>query len=417
MQEAVNKEHNDNITDSLKQEFTFSPKIHNPKKYSRKNIIDTHIKKRQFSPISARHFERTIGLPIVKSSKIKKIEETSNNKNNDDIFNVDMFEAENTNVIRNNVEEKTSNSSYFKRENSVEIIETKKENDQTHNNSKINFTIKKDTGNKELEEGLTDNLLVNFNEKKDIEGKEDEQVNRNDEDKEKKLKNVFSFETNDDFVNAKTKNNLEEDEDCFDYLDIRRNRTKKVNENIEETDEKEDNIDEQILKELDSTNHGSSDYPLHIDSDSDNEQDQDEFEKEKSNDPVIVAPTRRTSVITRSQQKKSHALKDKIICVFPKGAPDAITLFQSDIDRLVPDIHLNDSIIDFYMRYIRDFILTEEQRKKFFFFNCFFFRSLTSKNAGYEKVKNWTRNVNIFDFDYIFIPINQRYYFTSLFLL
>lgn len=48
-----------------------------------------------------------------------------------------------------------------------------------------------------------------------------------------------------------------------------------------------------------------------------------------------------------------------------------------------------------------------ELRSKFFFFNSFFYRKLV--DSGYEHVKKWTRNVNIFDYEYIIVPINQEY--------
>lgn len=68
-------------------------------------------------------------------------------------------------------------------------------------------------------------------------------------------------------------------------------------------------------------------------------------------------------------------------------------------------------------RYLSDKIRTEE-RHRFHFFNTFFFqkldalrrdssRALEGRDA-FQSVRKWTRNVNIFETDYIFIPVNFR---------
>ncbi|KAK7410459.1 hypothetical protein VNO78_01257 [Psophocarpus tetragonolobus] len=101
--------------------------------------------------------------------------------------------------------------------------------------------------------------------------------------------------------------------------------------------------------------------------------------------------------------------------IYPKGDPDAVSLSKRDVDLLQPDTFINDTIIDFYIQYLKNQIL-EEEKPRFHFFNSFFFRKLADmdKNpssasdgkAAFLRVRKWTRKVNLFAKDYIFIPVN-----------
>ncbi|XP_021859933.1 probable ubiquitin-like-specific protease 2B isoform X2 [Spinacia oleracea] len=109
--------------------------------------------------------------------------------------------------------------------------------------------------------------------------------------------------------------------------------------------------------------------------------------------------------------------------VYPKGAADAVVISKRDVDLLEPDTFLNDTIIDFYIKYLENEISSSE-RARFHFFNCFFFRKLADpdKNpsgvfdgkAGYQRVRKWTRKVNLFEKDYIFIPVNYNLHWSLI---
>jgi sentrin-specific protease 7 len=68
-------------------------------------------------------------------------------------------------------------------------------------------------------------------------------------------------------------------------------------------------------------------------------------------------------------------------------------------------------------RYLKN-KLQEQEKARFHFFNSFFFRKLAGmdKNAPYtcdgksafQSVRKWTRKVNLFEKDYIFIPVNFK---------
>ncbi|XP_022951342.1 probable ubiquitin-like-specific protease 2B isoform X1 [Cucurbita moschata] len=101
--------------------------------------------------------------------------------------------------------------------------------------------------------------------------------------------------------------------------------------------------------------------------------------------------------------------------VYPKGDPDAVSISKRDVDLLQPETFVNDTIIDFYIQYLKSQIDPKEKHR-FHFFNSFFFRKLADLDkdpssasdgkAAFLRVRKWTRKVNLFDKDYIFIPIN-----------
>lgn len=109
--------------------------------------------------------------------------------------------------------------------------------------------------------------------------------------------------------------------------------------------------------------------------------------------------------------------------IYPKGDPDAVAISKRDIELLQPDTFINDTIIDFYIKYLKTKIPPNE-RHRFHFFNSFFFRKLADLDmdpesasegrAAFLRVRKWTRKVNIFEKDYIFIPVNFNLHWSLL---
>ena len=68
-------------------------------------------------------------------------------------------------------------------------------------------------------------------------------------------------------------------------------------------------------------------------------------------------------------------------------------------------------------RYLKNEMQPEE-RHRFHFFNSFFFRKLIDldkdplsafeSKAAFQRVRKWTRKVNLFEKDYVFIPVNFK---------
>uniref|UniRef100_A0A183BWD1 ULP_PROTEASE domain-containing protein n=1 Tax=Globodera pallida TaxID=36090 RepID=A0A183BWD1_GLOPA len=111
---------------------------------------------------------------------------------------------------------------------------------------------------------------------------------------------------------------------------------------------------------------------------------------------------------------------------FPPTGRDSCSVHYADLKYLSRNFMLNDTIIDFYLKYIQHCLVPQERRAKIFIFNSFFFGRLTQPPPGgkpsnavtlatklrrvasnFQKVKNWTKRVNLFDMDYVVVPINE----------
>ncbi|KAJ5947610.1 hypothetical protein N7466_000625 [Penicillium verhagenii] len=136
-------------------------------------------------------------------------------------------------------------------------------------------------------------------------------------------------------------------------------------------------------------------------------------------------PTRRT---TRNTNNSFHDLfkgapqpKDenrdnwKKPMVYPRSGKKRAEVSVEDRDRLREDEFLNDNLIGFYLRFLQDHLerTNEAAAKRIYFFNSFFFATLTNTAKGdqginYSGVEKWTRNIDLFSYDYIIVPINQN---------
>lgn len=100
--------------------------------------------------------------------------------------------------------------------------------------------------------------------------------------------------------------------------------------------------------------------------------------------------------------------------IYPKVGKKKTTVEYVDLERLDEGEFLNDNLIGFYLRFLENQF---EQRdpdlaKRVYFFNTYFFASLTNTPRGtrginYEAVQKWTRSVDLFDYDYVVVPINE----------
>ena len=122
------------------------------------------------------------------------------------------------------------------------------------------------------------------------------------------------------------------------------------------------------------------------------------------------------SVSQELRFSKRHGLgvRWKKPLVFPAIGKKKTTVEFDDLGRLDDGQFLNDNLIGFYLRYLECSL--EVQRpdfaKKVYWFNTYFFASLTQPVKGkrainYEAVRKWTRNIDIFTYDYAIVPINE----------
>ncbi|MCO5589943.1 hypothetical protein L7F22_043912 [Adiantum nelumboides] len=99
---------------------------------------------------------------------------------------------------------------------------------------------------------------------------------------------------------------------------------------------------------------------------------------------------------------------------FHNLSPGYVTILQSDLDRLDPGEFLNDTMIDFGLKYLLEEIRQRDPElcKEIFVFSSFFYNRLNEKKSdrkvGYELVKKWTRKAELFKKKYIVVPINEN---------
>lgn len=106
----------------------------------------------------------------------------------------------------------------------------------------------------------------------------------------------------------------------------------------------------------------------------------------------------------------------------PPPAKGGIAINTEDYLCLAEDQFLNDVIIDFYLKYLTLEILSESDQHRTHVFSSYFYKRLTSPHAQaaenttpmtpaakrHARVQKWTKNVNIFEKDFIIIPINEQ---------
>jgi sentrin-specific protease 7 len=84
------------------------------------------------------------------------------------------------------------------------------------------------------------------------------------------------------------------------------------------------------------------------------------------------------------------------------------------LKKIVDGEYLNDSLIDMKIKHMV-LHLAQEQRAFFHCFSCMFYARVTQvRNAkeGYELVSRWTKNVDLFQKDFILVPINYSFHWS-----
>uniref|UniRef100_A0A4W3K847 Ubiquitin-like protease family profile domain-containing protein n=1 Tax=Callorhinchus milii TaxID=7868 RepID=A0A4W3K847_CALMI len=112
----------------------------------------------------------------------------------------------------------------------------------------------------------------------------------------------------------------------------------------------------------------------------------------------------------------------RIIVFPPPPTKGGLAVTTEDLECLVEGEFLNDVIIDFYLKYLLLEKAPKELAKRTHIFSSFFYRRLTRKDAAiseettnlsiqhkrHQRVKTWTRHVDIFTKDFIFVPVNEE---------
>ncbi|XP_057679341.1 sentrin-specific protease 6 [Corythoichthys intestinalis] len=112
----------------------------------------------------------------------------------------------------------------------------------------------------------------------------------------------------------------------------------------------------------------------------------------------------------------------KLMVYPPPPAKGGISVTNEDLHCLNEGEFLNDVIIDFYLKYLVLEKLKKEDSQRIHVFSSFFYRRLTQREKGsapdrntnlpipkrkHNRVKTWTRHVDLFEKDFVFVPINE----------
>lgn len=108
---------------------------------------------------------------------------------------------------------------------------------------------------------------------------------------------------------------------------------------------------------------------------------------------------------------------------------------EKDLERLSPRVFLNDTLINFYIKLLQNYILDTEKKNDFHFFNTYFFTRLKSSIEGekykggatiklspsneretlqgkvntiHKKLRKWHKKIKLLDKKHVFIPVNKR---------
>lgn len=91
---------------------------------------------------------------------------------------------------------------------------------------------------------------------------------------------------------------------------------------------------------------------------------------------------------------------------------DVVTLYANDVGHLEPGEFLNDNLIAFYLKYLMCEVwpaLVERglhAKRNVHVFSSFFYDKL--KQSGYDSVRKWVGDTDIFARDFLFFPINAQ---------
>jgi len=119
-------------------------------------------------------------------------------------------------------------------------------------------------------------------------------------------------------------------------------------------------------------------------------------------------------IILDSDDEELNTQED-VILKYPKGSKYAVTLVKNDLDRLSIKGFLNDSLVDFYLKYLMKELLPPSISDKAFIFSSFFYsKFIENKGQGMEK---WSRGMDIFTKDYLIIPINQQLHWSLIIVI
>uniref|UniRef100_A0A1A8GPM4 EFR3 homolog Ba n=2 Tax=Nothobranchius korthausae TaxID=1143690 RepID=A0A1A8GPM4_9TELE len=125
---------------------------------------------------------------------------------------------------------------------------------------------------------------------------------------------------------------------------------------------------------------------------------------------------------TRSTSARLLQLPTRLIQYPLVPCKGRITVTEEDLACLEPGEFLNDVIIDFYLKFLLLEGVGGTVAQRSHVFSTFFYKQLSRRRAAgeddapsvpdrhtrHQRVKTWTRHVDIFTKDFLFVPVNQE---------
>ncbi|XP_066937467.1 sentrin-specific protease 6-like isoform X5 [Macrobrachium rosenbergii] len=153
----------------------------------------------------------------------------------------------------------------------------------------------------------------------------------------------------------------------------------------------------------------------------------EELDIKEANEILIRSSPTEVQTYVRKPVGSSPSETKTIIIYPPPPQKGGISITTDDYACLEEEQFLNDVIIDFYLKWLLQSKLSEIHRTRTHVFSTFFYKRLTSKpkkgrrphaieddpklsaaEKRHARVKSWTKNVDIFEKDFIVIPINEH---------
>ena len=114
----------------------------------------------------------------------------------------------------------------------------------------------------------------------------------------------------------------------------------------------------------------------------------------------------------------------------------SVEVTKKDFKFLEPGVYLNDILILFYLRFLQYYVVEKPMDEKIYIFDPQFFTKLQESpkhqqaklrpnsgedryaiSHGYKSVKRWTKKIDLFQKEYILVPICQDQHWTLAIIL